>query len=150
MIFFVLSINLSWAQNTFSSSSNSITNNSGHISYTLGQSFTINMAEGSDGYTFGGIQQPYYLYTLGINPGKAANNGIRVFPNPVQEILYLSDPENSIEKYTFRLSGIHGEKLMDFRKIRSINMKMLPDGLYILTVYLESTPVKSFSIIKKS
>jgi len=149
LMLLLFSLSSAWSQNSFNSSSNVISNSTGHVSYSIGQAFTINEAVGGNGHTYGGIQQPYYLYTLGTKDPLSTGTAIQVYPNPVHDFLYLSVPDNEPDHFTFRLSGIHGEQIMVFKNIQSVNMKLLPDGPYLLTVYQESKIVKSFRIIKK-
>lgn len=148
-VFLLFCVTTSWSQNSFNSSSTTASNSTGHISYTVGQAFAINEASGNNGHTYGGIQQPYYLYTLGTDDPLSSAIAIEVYPNPVNDFLFLSVPDNELDHLIFKLSGIHGTPIIEFKNLQSVNLKLLPDGLYLLTAYKESRAVKSFRVIKK-
>ena len=147
LLFFT--VTTAWSQNSFNSSSNTISNSTGHISYTVGQAFTINEATSNSGHTHGGIQQPYYLYTLGTEDPLSSVIDIAVYPNPVNDFLYLSVPDNDFNHLIFKIWGIDGIQIIEFKNLQSVNLKSLPDGIYVLAVYRENKLLKNFSLIKK-
>lgn len=73
------------------------------------------------------------------------SESIQIFPNPVSEILKISDPELQIEN--IRILNFHGSFLIE--KYQSeINMKHLPAGFYLLQITLKNGENISRSILK--
>lgn len=67
-----------------------------------------------------------------------------IYPNPVKDILYFSEPIKSIELYSSE-----GRLLIKKKSISNLNMKDLPLGNYILNILDSDNKVISKKVIKK-
>lgn len=69
---------------------------------------------------------------------------VRVYPNPVADILYIDGDENS----TITITSLAGNIISQEKGVRSIDMSSLPAGVYLVTIQNEN---KNFTtrILKK-
>jgi hypothetical protein len=99
--------------------------------------------------------------SISTSGGDATGNGIddtyfnnfmlSAYPNPVTDILHLSIEDLEISNLSFKVFDVNGKLLMDEKVTLSntlISMSNLSSSTYLLTVYKEIKPIKSFKIIK--
>ncbi|RXP44325.1 T9SS C-terminal target domain-containing protein [Lutibacter sp. HS1-25] len=73
--------------------------------------------------------------TLGVDD-EILNNSIKMYPNPVTDILHVSSQLKEIQK--IEIFSMLGSKMMEVKtNFNSINMKDLPSGIYLLHIYSE-------------
>ncbi|MBN2683272.1 MAG: endonuclease [Bacteroidales bacterium] len=103
---------------------------------TIGQQYTVT---GPLNYTFGEFKIELRTSAdvqLGLGIEESANNGLIVYPNPANDLLFLDS--NEIIFIKVEIFDINGKKLsLDFNKeTKSINIESLKPGLY--NIKLES------------
>lgn len=138
-----------YGQSAFVSSFNEPSGSNGAVSYTVGQSFTLH-ASNTAGSTINGIQQPFNIYTLGVNDNSVKID-ITVYPNPVSKSLVLNMDTDNHQKSSYALFDLNGVQI--FNKIITgaetlIDMSDLNPSSYVLNVINSGKIVKSFKIIK--
>ena len=139
-----------YGQATFVSSHNEASGSSGRLSYSVGQSYTI-QSSGTQGSTISGMQQPFAIYTLGVNE-KNSKIKVTVFPNPVSRLLILKADNSKqgireYELYDAKGSLKRSKQIAESETL--IDMSDFQSATYILKVIDEGKVVKSFKIIKQ-
>jgi hypothetical protein len=59
---------------------------------------------------------------------------IKIYPNPAASTVYISSPV----KVHATISSVDGRQLIDQPDAQSIDVSMLPDGLYMISLFDES------------
>ncbi|RXP44327.1 carbohydrate-binding protein [Lutibacter sp. HS1-25] len=84
----------------------------------------------------------YFSYKVGDNcsslgvDDEILNNSIKMYPNPVTDILHVSSQLKEIQK--IEIFSMLGSKMMEVKtNFNSINMRDLPSGIYLLHIYSE-------------
>lgn len=116
---------------------NSVANEEGEVSYSVGQidqSFVFN----SSWSVTEGVQQPFDFVdvtTVGYSEFVKENISIMVSPNPTHDVFYVqfSLPE---EHYTYSLNDMYGKFLFDGDLIDGIGISIsaYPNGVYFFRV----------------
>jgi hypothetical protein len=78
---------------------------------------------------------------VGIN--EQANNGVTLSPNPAQEVLYISSSK-AFQSYT--IYNLLGSQVRSDSFSNSINIKELPQGVYIITLQSKTGTVQKMWI----
>lgn len=80
-----------------------------------------------------------------------AVDGVRVYPNPVHDMLHVSLPERPDLTYTLDLRDLHGNLLRSRRQARTggyrLDMSRFPAGVYLLEVGTQGGRT-AFKIVK--
>ncbi|MDX6181142.1 T9SS type A sorting domain-containing protein [Flavobacterium sp. Fl-77] len=115
---------------------------------------TISVPAGSNTITKSSVANLYYISTkfntgmLRIAPTKEAETKVAIYPNPVSTTLYLTDPEQKIEKVI--LYNIAGTVVKSVgNNIENIDVSALTSGNYILKLINKDGSSTSQVIIKK-
>jgi hypothetical protein len=121
----------------------------GAVSYSVGQ-VVYTTITGTTGSVAPGIQQPYEIYSIGIEEtGKQIL--LTVFPDPVKDFLTLKVENLDNENFFYQLYNITGKRLAN-KKLggneTSIDMSNLIPATYFLKVIDNNKEVKTFKIIK--
>jgi len=137
------------AQETVLSSGNDITGAGGSASYSIGQVvYTTN--SGTNGSVAQGVQQPYEISITTITDADISVS-LSVYPNPTSDLLILKANMKDDLGLSYQLHSIH-TTLIEGKAIGKetelIDMGSLPSAVYILTVYNDNLPIKTFKIIK--
>jgi len=137
------------AQETVLSSGNDITGAGGSASYSIGQVvYTTN--SGTNGSVAQGVQQPYEISITTITDADISVS-LSVYPNPTSDLLILKANMQDDLGLSYQLHSIH-TTLIEGKAIGKetelIDMGSLPSAVYILTVYNDNLPIKTFKIIK--
>jgi hypothetical protein len=77
---------------------------------------------------------------------------ISLYPNPVQDVLYVDFHEESYKNSEFLLYDAQGKPIKQGQlnqKKNELNLSMLPQSMYILKVMQDGKNTKTFKIIKK-
>lgn len=126
------------------------TGSGGSTSYTLGQ-VAYTTSTGTNGSVAQGVQQPYEIYTVGINETELTIS-LSVFPNPTVDNLTLQISDYNNEKLSYQLYDMQG-KLLNTGNVTAdqteINTSSLAAATYFLNVVTQKNrKVQSFKIIK--
>ena len=136
------------AQESINSTGSDATGSGGSVAYSIGQT-VYTYESGTNGNISQGIQQPYEIYTVGIEE-TAIDINLSVFPNPTKDNLTLQ-VQNFNNNLTYQLFDMQG-KLLESKPITKnqleINTNNFIAGTYFLTVTQKNKKIKSFKIIK--
>lgn len=83
--------------------------------------------------------------TANLSVSKVKKEEIKVFPNPVKEILYVTNPQKLKKLKLYDLSG----RVLVKTSSASVDVKHLPVGVYILQVHLKTGEVMQEQIRKE-
>ena len=94
------------------------------LGFTFGDSLNINML----------VFKWYEDFAVGIEENLALNSDIRIYPNPVDEFLYI-DSESKFSRIV--LYTIEGKKVIDVNQIDSspIDVSKLKPGTYLVSIF---------------
>lgn len=148
IVFLLLGVEALQAQISVNSSGDEASGEGGTLSYSLGQ-VMYSVASGSTGSIEQGIQQP--LVTSVVSGSE--NTDVRIkstaYPNPTANVLKLE--VDNVDSFVYQLLDVKGN-ILDTREIQNpdavINMKDLPQAIYLLKVSNSGNIVKTFRIIK--
>ena len=150
LLFICLGYTTGFSQSAFVSTYNESSGSNGKVSYTIGQSYTIK-GIGSNGETVNGIQQPFSIYTLGVDDA-SLDIDVTIFPNPTYKELILKTGDSEMGNFSFSLYDMNGV-LIKTKQIRNsetlIQMSGLQAATYMLNVMNSGKIVKSFKVIKR-
>ncbi|MBT6746411.1 MAG: T9SS type A sorting domain-containing protein [Flavobacteriales bacterium] len=122
----------------------------GTVAYSIGQ-VAYTYENGANGNSNQGVQQPYEIYSVGINEEGIAIS-LTAFPNPTTDILTLQFDEFTTQNASFQLVNQAG-KIIQEKKISnlstSLDLSNEVSGIYYLSINSESKNIKTFKIIKK-
>lgn len=122
----------------------------GTVSYTFGQTLYATNTS-SDGTITQGVQQPYEIYTLGIDDRSDIILQCIAYPNPTYDFIMLKIENIEIKDLSFQLFDISG-KLLASKNVESneIKIEMINyiSDIYLLEVIQDSKILKTFKIIK--
>lgn len=119
------------------------------VSWTLGQNSIATLEDTDvDVILTQGFQQADVNTSIPIE-----NFGLKIYPNPVEESLIVQLEENRFElPVQAKLVDATGKVIREFNIIEEVfrvNMKILPDGMYFISLNLERTNITQ-SILKVS
>lgn len=121
----------------------------GTVTYSIGQ-VAYQSSNGSNGNVNEGVQQPFEIYSLGINESIFQFN-LTAFPNPTTNFINLNVSNFSGENLSFQLVDLNG-KIIQKKQITTneteISMSELPSANYFIYLFLNEQKVQSFKIIK--
>lgn len=138
------------AQQSVNAGGGNATGSNGKVSYTIGQIDYVT-ATGSGGSVSQGVQQPFEIFTLGIDEIPEIKLEFSIYPNPTTDVLYIKN-ENLDLKFKYQLYDISGKLIFSNNKTvqeDTISMSGYTAGTYLLIVQTENNQSKSFKIIKK-
>ena len=124
----------------------------GSSSYTLGQ---IGYTSNSDatGSSSEGVQQPYEIFSVGIEDNNDITLVMSVFPNPAKSVVNLSIENQALDNLSFQLYDVTGRLLIEQKIINAftpLTLEAYAGGQYLLTVSGSKTKLKSFNIYKNN
>ena len=149
LIIFFWGLNNVNAQQAPVSSGGNATGSGGTVSYSIGQ-IDYTTSTGSTGMATQGVQQPYEIFSVGINePG--IDLTLSAYPNPSADFITLQYENYMLENSIYQLIDMNG-KLLESNKIIThqtrICLDNLPPATYFLKVKTETKELKLFKIIK--
>jgi len=138
------------AQESVNTAGADISNNSGSITASVGQTFYETSFSGQ-GSASAGVQQPYEIIeTLGTEIAEISLS-LNIYPNPTQDVLNLTLDFKNYNSYRYDLFDGSG-KLITGKTISqaktSIQMAALPAAIYYLKVSLGGKVIKIFKVVK--
>jgi hypothetical protein len=93
-----------------------------------------------------GTSAPYYFDETLLNVGNVGASGIKVFPNPATESIYITSPV----RVRAVVSGIDGRQQIDQADAKNIDISRLADGIYFVTLYNDDNhPIAIRKIVKQ-
>ncbi|MDX6745916.1 MULTISPECIES: T9SS type A sorting domain-containing protein [unclassified Polaribacter] len=149
VLFFAFNIS---AQNVLLSSYGESKNNTGQVSYSVGQ--IINNVTSSSGKSSisTSIQQPYEVFKVLNADNNSIVQLIQPFPNPTKDILNIKVNNFTKGSLKYQLYNIKGA-MVDSSTIDSslslISMKNKAIGFYFLKIINNQNLVQIFKIVKK-
>ncbi len=139
------------AQEVISSAGGSYSGSSITVDWTIGEPVTSTFV--SEDIT---LTQGFHQSNLTVNAvGLLSDYGIivKVYPNPVPDILVIETQSIKFENITLRLFDITGKMLISkplTGNKEDFNMQIYKQGNYLLKIYTNNDlPVQSFKIIKE-
>ena len=150
-LLFLFSLQLSYAQETVSSTGGNATGTGGTSSFTVGQVFYTSNTS-SAGSVSQGVQLAFEIQTLSNPELLTVQLTAVTYPNPTTDYVALKITDTALENLEYTLFDLNG-KTIDSKKIRTssteITMKNLSIGIYLLKLTKKKQPIKTFRIIKK-
>lgn len=138
-----------FSQTSVHTSGGDVKNDSGSISYSIGQVVYQNNAN-STGSVNQGIQQVFEITTLGLEDAKF-NFSLATYPNPVQEQLNLSVGNYQQEKLSYTVLDSQGKILVQGEisaQETILDLRALQVATYFVEVQHAGKKVQTFKIIK--
>ena len=125
-------------------------NGTNKLSYTTGEVVVGAMtAEDGSLYLGNGYYPSLTLETL-TSEAPALQLDIKVFPNPVTEVIYITHPTELF--FEIRITDISGKQILEtaHQKQQPLSVQNLTTGTYFITVTTkESKQTNTYKIIKK-
>jgi hypothetical protein len=150
-LIFLISLQLSYAQEIVPSTGGNATGTGGTSSFTVGQVFYTSNAS-STGSVSQGVQQAFEIQTLS-NPGLLTVQLTAVtYPNPTTDYVVLKITDTALENLQYTLFDVNGKTIVSKKittSITEITMKNYSIGMYLLKLTKKNQPLKTFKIIKK-
>jgi len=139
------------AQEIISVSGGYTNGNVGSVSYTIGQVvYCTNI--GTNASEIQGAQQPYSISVVTeLEENKAVNIECTVYPNPMNNFLFLNVKNCKIVDLTYQLYDNTGEKILNKKLDGSetiISFHNLVPAIYFLKITEFNKEIKVFKIIK--
>src|SRR5690606_5096326 len=99
-------------------------------------------------YAGSAFYDEFLISTENMNVNDLISNSLKVYPNPVKDILNIEIPSNKKIK-DIDIFSLTGEKLMHSAAVESLNLNQLSKGIYILKVTTENGQILTQKIIKR-
>ena len=126
--------------------------NNGSVSYSVGQVFFTSDNQ-SSGTIDQGVQQTFTenkeLLQL---PDQEKSVEITAYPNPMTNYLSIDLDSFNDKKYAYKLFDLNGRLVKEnilTNTLNTITAVNLPSSTYVLRVYADKKPIRTFKIIKK-
>jgi hypothetical protein len=148
LVLAMLSLQLAKAQEAVLSSGDFQKNNSGSISYSIGETVTETVSGNGTTLTQG-MQQPILSVTT-LTENIAFKIDISAFPNPASDYLILKSKD--FKGLTVALYDVSGKVLINRnleKEETQIDFRHYAASTYILKITQNNQEIKSFTIIKK-
>lgn len=136
-------------QNSVNAVGGDVYNNTGSVSFSIGQ-VAIENTINTTGSVSQGVQQSFEITTLNLEKIKL-NLSLSAYPNPVQTQLILHIGNYNQEKLKYNIVSSEGELLSqgNIQTIETIiDLQQLPKAMYFIEVQDQSTKIQTFRIIK--
>ena len=136
-------------QNSVNAVGGDVYNNTGSVSFSIGQ-VAIENTINTTGSISQGVQQAFEITTLNLEENKL-NLSLSAYPNPTQTQLILHIGNFNQEKLKYNIVSSEG-KLLSQGNIQTIetiiDLQQIPKAMYFIEVQEESTKIQTFRIIK--
>ena len=136
-------------QNSVNAVGGDVYNNTGSVSFSIGQ-VAIENTINTTGSISQGVQQAFEITTLNLEENKL-NLSLSAYPNPTQTQLILHIGNYNQEKLKYNIVSSEGELLSqgNIQTIETIiDLQQLPKAMYFIEVQDQSTKIQTFRIIK--
>jgi hypothetical protein len=148
-LLFGLSLSPVFAQESANASGGDALGSGGTVAYSIGQP-VYTYASGTNGNTNQGVQQPYEIYSVGIDED-ISTISLNTYPNPTSDYLTLELLDYSNEKMEYQLVDLEGKLILSksINNVRTqIDLRAYSKGIYLINVIKELKEIKTFKIIK--
>jgi hypothetical protein len=138
-----------FAQESANASGGDATGSGGTVAYSIGQT-VYTYDSGTNGNTNQGVQQPYEIYSVGIEED-VATISLTTYPNPTSDYLVLEFTDYSDAKMEYQLIDLYGKTIINNSISSSktqIDLNSYSKGTYLIKVIKELKEIKTFKIIK--
>lgn len=125
------------------------TGSDGSVSYTVGLPDYSNFS-GSDGSITEGVQQPYEIFSVGMEEWDLSWE-MNVFPNPATSFITISMKE--AVKASFTLTDVQGRLVLEgeLPEIENkIDIQALAMSSYYLNIHVNQELVRTYQIVKNN
>lgn len=149
LIAFGLGISSGYAQESANASGSDASGSGGSVTYSIGQA-VYTYASGTNGNINQGVQQPYEVYSVGIEEDMKTISLI-TYPNPTADYLVLEFTDYSDEKMEYQLIDLNGKIIINNSISSSktqIDLNNYSKGTYLIKIIKELKEIKTFKIIK--
>jgi hypothetical protein len=139
----------SLGQTSINTTGGSVSNTSGAISYSIGQT-VYQSSSNSSGSVNQGVQQAFDISVVSMEES-TFNFSLQAYPNPTKEVLNLQVGNYKQEKLAYKLIDLEGKVISEARlqsEVTSFDMQKFPPTTYFLEILQEGKKVQSFKIIK--
>lgn len=147
------------AQSTLNATGGSQTLSSGTYDYSVGEMMVISTQSNAVITVTQGllqIEDP----SLGVSQSVFSNHNLKVYPNPVDNILYIKPDLQGAGELTVKLFDLHGRRILQKNfslqtglEKQQLNLSTLQQATYMLTVQFDrgkQSYRQSYKIIKSS
>ena len=86
------------------------------------------------------------MAVLGIDTDEVPRNSMRVYPNPVKDVLYID--YNGIQVKRVFLSSMTGQKIYESDDVAPIHVENYRKGMYVLTIQTENNTISKLVVLK--
>ncbi len=149
-IILMLNINTIQAQESIHTAGGNASSSSGSVSFSIGQVNYTNQST-SAGKISQGVQQPYEIFSVGINE-YSQDLQISLYPNPTIHELILSIIDFSNKEFSYDLYDIHGKILLNNKiteENTTIDMSSFATATYFINIKnKEGKNIQIFKVIK--
>ena len=149
LLVFGFGVSNGFAQESSNASGGDASGSGGSVAFSIGQT-VYTYKSGSNGDANQGVQQPYEIYTVGINE-EPTNISLKTFPNPTVDFLTIQLDDYANEQFYFQLFDLQGSLVQNGQIIDThtrIDLNALPKGTYLISIIKETKEIKTFKIIK--
>jgi len=143
-------LNIARAQQTVSTTGQTITSSTGNISYTIGQ---IDYITNENSFSLAqGVQQVYNKTPVTYVTTLDKSITVSVWPNPIVNTLFIKINDDAESGFSYQVFSIEGQ-LIETKKITSNNTSIdthdFNIGVYIISISHSHHPSIRLKIIKK-
>lgn len=130
-------------------------NANGSVSYTVGQVVTQTAANSNGSISVAeGVQQPYEIQTVGVNPYPQITLSAVVFPNPTENMAQLmlngfDIPDGGLQAHLFDSKGKLLQLIPVTEDLTSFQIGQYATGTYYLELRNGKQPLKTFKVVRK-
>ena len=144
-------INTSVSQESINASAQTVKNETGSVSYSVGQTFYSSYAN-SNGSINEGIQLLFEILVITGIEETDVQMEYTVFPNPAENYLILEIKDKDFSRMFYQVYNLDGKLLIN-EKISSaqttISLRGLAPSTYFIKIMDENQEVKTFKVIKR-
>ena len=130
-------------------------NNSGSVSYTVGQvaASTVTNNDGSISVAEG-VQQPYEIMVVGVNHYPEITLNAKVYPNPTENLAQLElngfeIPNNGLQAFLYDGNGKLLQTIKITDDLTTFQIGHYATGNYLLELKSGSQTLKTFKVVRK-
>ena len=127
----------------------------GSVSYTVGQVVTQTVSNSNGSISVAeGVQQPYEIQTVGINPYPQITLNAVVFPNPTDNLAQLmlngfEIPMDGLQAHLFDSKGKLLQRIPVTDDLTTLQIGQYATGTYYLELRDGKRVLKTFKVIRK-
>ena len=153
LILILMGVTAVFAQSAIVPIGGDVQNNSGSVSYTVGQ-IAVQTSENSNGVTVGeGVQQPYEIQTVGIDDYPQITLNAVVYPNPTDNIAQLQlngfeIPSGGISAHLYDGNGKLLQNIAVTDDLTTIHIGQYATGTYYLELRDGKRVLKTFKVVR--